>query len=58
MAFRNKYIYFENHVMLFKLFNTLASFQGYINKIIAKKLDIFVIIYLNDIFICTQSGIT
>ena len=28
-----------------------ATFQGYINKILAKKLDIFVIVYLDDIFI-------
>ena len=37
--------------MSFRLFNAPASFQGYINKILAKKLDIFVIFYLNDIFI-------
>ena len=37
--------------MLFGLSNTPASFRGYINKILAKKLDIFVIIYLDDIFI-------
>ena len=33
------------------LSNAPASFQDYINKILAKKLDIFVIIYLNDILI-------
>ena len=33
------------------LTNKLASFQGYINKILAEKLDIFVIEYLNDNFI-------
>ena len=38
----------------FGLFNALASFQGYINEILAKKLDIFVIIYLDDIFIYTK----
>ena len=37
--------------MSFKLFNTVASFKSYINKILAKKLDIFVIFYLNNIFI-------
>ena len=37
--------------MFFKLFNILASFQGYINKILVKKLNIFVIIYLDNIFI-------
>ena len=35
----------------FWLSNVLASFQGYINKILAKKLNIFLIIYLDDIFI-------
>ena len=37
--------------MLFWLFNTSASFEDYINKVLAKKLDIFVIVYLYDIFI-------
>ena len=37
--------------MPFELCNASASFQDYINKILAKKLDIFVIVYLNDIFI-------
>lgn len=37
--------------MPFSMLNTLASFQGYINKIFANKLDISVILYLNNIFI-------
>ena len=37
--------------MLFGLTNVLASFQRYINKILAKKLNIFVIVYLDDILI-------
>ena len=41
--------------MLFGLSNAPASFQSYINKILAEKLDIFVIVYLNDIFIYTQN---
>lgn len=40
--------------MLFNLFNVFAYFQYYINKILAKKLAIFIIIYLNDIFIYTK----
>ena len=40
--------------MLFGLSNALASFQGYINKILAKKLDIFIIVYLNNILIYTK----
>ena len=42
-------------MMFFGLSNTPASFQGYINKILAKKLDIFVIIYLDDILIYTKN---
>ena len=37
--------------MPFDLTNVPASFQGYINKILAEKLDIFVIVYLDDILI-------
>ena len=40
--------------MLFGLSNTPASFQSYINKILAEKLNIFVIVYLDDIFIYTE----
>ena len=40
--------------MLFELFNAPSRFQGYINKILAKKLDIFVIVYLDNIFIYTE----
>ena len=38
-------------MILFGLSNVLASFQGYINKILAKKLDLLIIIYLDNIFI-------
>ena len=38
-------------MMFFGLTNALASFQEYNNKIFAKKLDIFIIIYLDNIFI-------
>ena len=41
--------------MLFGLSNAPAYFQSYINKILAKKLDIFVIVYLDDILIYTEN---
>ena len=45
--------------MLFGFSNTPATFQRYINKILAKKLDIFVIVYLDDILIYTKDlGLT
>ena len=40
--------------MLFGLFNTLVSFRDYINRIFAKNLNIFVIVYLDDVPIYTE----
>ena len=53
-AFRTRYGHFKYQVMPFSLFNTPATFQGYVNKILAEKLDIFVIVYLDDILIYTE----
>ncbi len=41
--------------MLFRLTNALTTFQGYINKILAEKHDVFIIVFLNDILIYTKS---
>lgn len=40
--------------MPFGLSNAPASFQGYVNKFLAEKLDIFFIVYLDDILIYTE----
>ena len=40
--------------MPFGLSHASASFQDYINKILAEKLDIFVIVYLDNILIYTE----
>ena len=53
-AFRTRYGHFEYQVMPFSLTNAVVSFQGYINKILAEKFDIFVIVYLDDILIYTD----
>ena len=43
-------------VMPFELTNALSSFQRYINKIFSKKIDIFVIMYLDNILIYTDNN--
>ncbi len=55
MAFKTRYDHFKYQVMPFWLTNALATFQGYINKILAEKLNNVVIMYLDDIFIYTKS---
>ena len=41
-------------MMSFGLTNAPASFPRFINKILAEKLNIFVIVYLDNIFIYTN----
>ena len=53
--FRTDYGHFEYQVMSFGLTNTSALLQSYINKILAEKLDVFVIVYFNDILIYIES---
>ena len=53
-AFRTQYGHFKYQIMPFGLSNALPTFQGYINKILAETLDVFVIIYLDNIFIYTK----
>ncbi len=54
-AFRTRYDHFEYQVMPFGLTNAPATFQGYINQILAEKLDVIIIVYLNDILIYIES---
>ena len=54
-AFQTRYRHFKYTVMLFRLVNTLAIFQAYINCALSNLLDICCIIYLNDILIFSNS---
>ena len=53
-AFWTQYGHFKYQVMPFGLFNAPVIFQGYVNKILTEKLDIFIIVYLEDILIYTE----
>ena len=54
-AFRTWYGHLKYQVIPFKLSNAPASFRDYINKIVAEKLNVFVIVYLDDILIYTKN---
>jgi hypothetical protein len=54
-AFRCRYEQYEYRVMSFELANAFVTFQSYINFALRKFLDVFVIIYLNDILIYSQN---
>ena len=53
-AFCTRYGPFKYQVMFFSMSNAPASFQRYINKILTEKLDIFVIVYLDNILVYTK----
>ena len=50
-TFRTKYKHFEYNIFFFDFINVLTFFQNLINKIFVEKLNVFVIVYLNDIII-------
>ena len=52
---KTRYGHFKYQVMFFSLSNALAIFQGHVNKILVEKLDIFVIVYLDNIPIYTKN---
>lgn len=53
--FRTGYGHFKYQVIFFGLSNTPTSLQGFNNKILVKKLDIFVIVNLDNILIYTKN---
>jgi hypothetical protein len=55
-AFRTCYGHFEYLVLLFRLTNALVTFQLYINRVIARLLNNFVVVYLDNILIYSKKG--
>ena len=41
--------------MLFKLINAFVMFQTYINNVLRKHLNMFIIVYLNDILVYSKN---
>ncbi|CDO68811.1 hypothetical protein BN946_scf184805.g20 [Trametes cinnabarina] len=54
-AFRTRYGSFERLVMPFRLSNTPAAFQCFINEVFADLLDVCIVVYLDDILIYSNS---
>jgi hypothetical protein len=54
-AFRTRYGHYEYTVMPFGLANTPAAFQSYINATLRPYLDVFVIAYLDDIVVYSNT---
>ena len=55
--FQTQYEHFEYIVLFFELCNALTIFQIYINKILQRLLNIFCIIYLNDILVFSKNKV-
>jgi hypothetical protein len=51
MAFNIRYGLYETLVILFGLSNVPATFQACINKILHLYLDVFCIVYINNILV-------
>ena len=54
-AFRTRYGLFEYLVMPFGLTNAPSAFQRFMNDIFSDLLDVFVVIYLDDILIYNRA---
>ena len=54
-VFHTHYSHFEYMIMLFELVNAPATFQAYINWVLAGLIDIFCVIYLNNILIYSET---
>lgn len=52
--FRIRYSHFKYQGIIFGLSSISTSFQGYINKILSKKFNVFIIVYMDEVLIYTK----
>lgn len=57
-VFQTQYELYKYLIILFKLINASATFQSYIHKVLHKHLNIFIIVFLNDILIYFKNKVS
>jgi hypothetical protein len=55
IAFRTRYGLYEYTVMSFRLTNALAYFMCLMNKVFMEYLDKFVVVFINDILVYSET---
>lgn len=55
-AFRTRYDHFEYMIMSFDLVNVSATFQTYINRALTEYVNVFCVVYLNDILVYSETS--
>ena len=51
IAFRTRYKQYEYQIMFFDFVNVFATFQSYVNEALKSYIDVFCVMYLNDVLI-------
>ena len=55
IAFRIRYEQYEYQIMFFDFVNAFATFQSYVNEALKSYIDVFCVMYLNDVLIYSEN---